>query len=78
MPHFVQVEIDEHAILDAMAEDPRLMTDVLYGMAERFDMGLMADHFADFAGQHPSQAKWIIERFERSFQTIKSLHFDAA
>ena len=77
MPQFMSVEVTAEMFADLMAEDPNFAFQVWETLAERLNMGAMADDLGDLlAGcTNPAQARWIIAQFKDVFARIEGVHF---
>jgi hypothetical protein len=77
MTQFMSVEVTAEMFADLMAEDPNFAFQVWETLAERLNMGAMADDLGDLlAGcTNPAQARWIIAQFNEVFARIESVHF---
>jgi len=73
---FIQTEIEAEIVADAMNEDGAFALDMWETMAERLNMGLMADNLGDLISgmENKARAKWLIAQFRATFDTIESLH----
>lgn len=77
MPQFMSVEVSGEQIADLMAEDGAFAFEVWATLAERLNMGALADDLSDLLSAHQNKphARQIARQFSQTFETINSLHF---
>lgn len=73
----LNVEIEADKVADLMMEDSVFAFELWDTLAERLNMGAMADDLSDLlsTGHNKAHAKWILDQFVQTFDTIKRLHF---
>lgn len=76
MPQFISLEISAEEVADLMAEDSEFAWEIWVMLAERLNMGAMADDLLDLVGscRNKSHAKWVLDQYQESMARIAGIH----